>query len=477
MSTKNIGWNFDNSYLQLPEIMAAKYSPVPVKEPKVIIFNHSLAKTLGLDVSSLNDEEKARLFSGNAIPDNTQTFAQSYAGHQFGHFTMLGDGRAIVLGEHISPEQKRFDIQFKGSGRTPFSRSGDGRAALGPMLREYIISEAMFYLGIPTTRSLSVVATGEEVMRETPLPGAILTRVASSHIRVGTFEFVAAQKDINTLQALIKYSIRRHYPELAEATNPALTLFRAARNRQIDLIVNYMRVGFIHGVLNTDNVTISGESIDYGPCAFMESYDPKTKFSSIDHAGRYAYGNQPLIAKWNLARFAETLIPLIDIDINKAVEILEAEVNQCSEIYKKKSLEMMRKKLGIEGSIEEDNSLITKLLQWMHEKQADYTNTFKDLTNGTLSSSIYQDLNFQHWNEQYQKRKPNVEIMKQHNPQVIPRNHKVEEALLEANKNNLQALHSLLAVLKHPYKASNDLKHYQDPAPSSNEPYQTFCGT
>ena len=477
MSTKNIGWNFDNSYLQLPEIMATKYSPVPVKEPKVIIFNHSLAKTLGLDVSSLNDEEKATLFSGNAIPDNTQTFAQSYAGHQFGHFTMLGDGRAIVLGEHISPEQKRFDIQFKGSGRTPFSRGGDGRAALGPMLREYIISEAMFYLGIPTTRSLAVVATGEEVIRETPLPGAILTRVASSHIRVGTFEFVAAQKDINTLQALIKYSIRRHYPELAEATNPALTLFRAVRNRQIDLIVNYMRVGFIHGVLNTDNVTISGESIDYGPCAFMESYDPKTKFSSIDHAGRYAYGNQPLIAKWNLARFAETLIPLIDIDINKAVEILEAEVNQCSEIYKKKSLEMMRKKLGIEGSIEEDNSLITKLLQWMHEKQADYTNTFKDLTNGTLSNSVYQDLNFQHWNEQYQKRKPNVEIMKQHNPQVIPRNHKVEEALLEANKNNLQPLHSLLSILQHPYETSDDLKHYQDPAPSSNEPYQTFCGT
>ncbi len=477
MSTKNIGWNFDNSYLQLPEIMATKYSPVPVKEPKVIIFNHSLAKTLGLDVSSLNDEEKATLFSGNAIPDNTQTFAQSYAGHQFGHFTMLGDGRAIVLGEHISPEQKRFDIQFKGSGRTPFSRSGDGRAALGPMLREYIISEAMFYLGIPTTRSLAVVATGEEVMRETPLPGAILTRVASSHIRVGTFEFVAAQKDINTLQALIKYSIRRHYPELAEATNPALTLFRAVRNRQIDLIVNYMRVGFIHGVLNTDNVAISGESIDYGPCAFMESYDPKTKFSSIDHAGRYAYGNQPLIEKWNLARFAETIIPLIDIDINKAVEILEAEVNQCSEIYKKKSLEMMRKKLGIEGSIEEDNSLITKLLQWMHEKQADYTNTFKDLTNGTLSNSVYQDLNFQHWNEQYQKRKPNVEIMKQHNPQVIPRNHKVEEALLEANKNNLQPLHSLLSVLQHPYETSNDLKHFQDPAPSSNEPYQTFCGT
>jgi uncharacterized protein YdiU (UPF0061 family) len=477
MSTKNIGWNFDNSYLQLPEIMATKYSPVPVKEPKVIIFNHSLANTLGLDVSSLNDEEKATLFSGNTIPDNTQTFAQSYAGHQFGHFTMLGDGRAIVLGEHISPEQKRFDIQFKGSGRTPFSRGGDGRAALGPMLREYIISEAMFNLGIPTTRSLAVVATGEEVIRETPLPGAILTRVASSHIRVGTFEFVAAQKDINTLQALIKYSIRRHYPELAEATNPALTLFRAVRNTQIDLIVNYMRVGFIHGVLNTDNVAISGESIDYGPCAFMESYDPKTKFSSIDHAGRYAYGNQPLIAKWNLARFAETLIPLIDIDINKAVEILEAEVNQCSEIYKKKRLEMMRKKLGIEGSIEEDNSLITKLLQWMHEKQADYTNTFKDLTNGTLSSSIYQDLNFQHWNEQYQKRKPNVEIMKQHNPQVIPRNHKVEEALLEANKNNLQPLHSLLSILQHPYETSDDLKHYQDPAQSSNEPYQTFCGT
>ena len=477
MSTKNIGWNFDNSYLQLPEIMATKYSPVPVKEPKVIIFNHTLAKTLGLDFSSLTEEEKAKLFSGNSIPDNTQTFAQSYAGHQFGHFTMLGDGRAIVLGEHISPEQKRFDIQFKGSGRTPFSRSGDGRAALGPMLREYIISEAMHHLGIPTTRSLAVVATGEDVIRETSLPGAILTRVAASHIRVGTFEFVAAQKDINALQALIKYSIRRHYPELAEATNPALTLFRAVRNRQLDLIVHYMRVGFIHGVLNTDNVAISGESIDYGPCAFMDHYDPKTKFSSIDHAGRYAYGNQPLIAKWNLARFAETLIPLVDIDLNKAVEILEAEVNQCSEIYKKKSLEMMRKKLGMEGTIEEDNSLITKLLQWMNKSQADYTNTFKDLTNGTLSHSMYQDLDFQNWNDLYQKRKPNREIMKQHNPQIIPRNHKVEEALLAATNHNLQPLHSLLKALEKPYQETHEMKNYQDPAPASNEPYQTFCGT
>src|SRR6056300_1938753 len=443
MSTKNIGWNFDNSYLQLPEMMATKYSPVPVKEPKIIIFNHALAKTLGLDFSSLTEEEKAKLFSGNSIPDNTQTFAQSYAGHQFGHFTMLGDGRVIVLGEHISPEQKRFDIQFKGSGRTPFSRSGDGRAALGPMLREYIISEAMHHLGIPTTRSLAVVATGEDVIRETSLPGAILTRVAASHIRVGTFEFVAAQKDINALQALIKYSIRRHYPELAEATNPALTLFRAVRNRQIDLIVNYMRVGFIHGVLNTDNVAISGESIDYVPCAFMDSYDPKTKFSSIDQQGRYAYGNQPIIAKWNMARFAETLIPLIDVDLNKAIEILEEEVNEFSKIYINKSLEMMRNKLGIKGGIEEDSFLIKELLTWMQNNKADYTNTFVSIMNETFDQPIYQDQIFQEWYKKLKIRKPNRETMRQNNPLVIPRNHHVEDSLKLAHEGNFDSAESL----------------------------------
>ena len=321
MTQNNIGWNFQNSYLKLADIMVSKLPPVPVKNPKVVLYNDQLEQELGLNFSSLDEQEKASYLSGNTIPEQTTPWAEAYAGHQFGHLTMLGDGRAVVLGEHIAPNKKRFDIQFKGSGVTPYSRSGDGRAALGPMLREYIISEAIHFLNIPTSRSLAVVTTGEDVVRETILPGAILTRVAASHIRVGTFEFVAAQKDINTLQELIMYCIDRHYQELKGQKNPALQLFRAVMNRHADLIVNYMRVGFIHGVLNTDNVAISGESIDYGPCAFMDSYDPKTKFSSIDQQGRYAYGNQPIIAKWNMARFAETLIPLIDVDLNKAIEM------------------------------------------------------------------------------------------------------------------------------------------------------------
>ena len=477
MNNKNIGWNFDNSYLELPEIMATKLSPVPVKDPKLIIFNKKLANDLELNFSNLSEKEKAMMFSGNKIP-KTPTFSQSYAGHQFGHFTMLGDGRAIMLGEHLTPnKKKRFDVQLKGSGKTPFSRSGDGRAALEPMLREYIISESMYALGIPTTRSLAVVTTGEEVTRETSLPGAILTRVAESHIRVGTFEFVAAQKELNVLQNIIKYTINRHYKELAETKNPALTLFKAVRNKQADLIVNYMRVGFIHGVLNTDNVAISGESIDYGPCAFMDSYDPKTKFSSIDHGGRYSYGNQPLIAKWNLARFAETLIPFIDINLNKAVEILEEEVNKFSEIYEKKNLEMMKKKLGIDANSDDDNSLINQMLKWMIEKKVDFTNTFKDLTNNTLNKKCYQDLDFQKWNDLYQNRKPNRKIMRNFNPQVIPRNHQVEEALKEAGNNNLKPFHDLLKILEEPYKISEAQKKYQEPMPISNKPYQTFCGT
>ena len=343
MTRNNVGWNFQNSYLNLADIMVSKLPPVPVKNPKVVLYNDQLEQELGLNFSSLDEQEKASHLSGNTIPEQTTPWAEAYAGHQFGHLTMLGDGRAVVLGEHITPNNKRFDIQFKGSGVTPYSRSGDGRAALGPMLREYIISEAIHFLNIPTSRSLAVVTTGEDVVRETILPGAILTRVAASHIRVGTFEFVAAQKDINTLQELIMYCIDRHYQELKGQKNPALQLFRAVMNRHANLMVNYMRVGFIHGVLNTDNVAISGESIDYGPCAFMDSYDPKTKFSSIDQQGRYAYGNQPIIAKWNMARFAETLIPLIDVDLNKAIEILEEEVNEFSKIYINKSLEMNEK--------------------------------------------------------------------------------------------------------------------------------------
>ena len=477
MTQNNIGWNFQNSYLKLADIMVSKLPPVPVKNPKVVLYNDQLEQELGLNFSSLDEQEKASYLSGNTIPEQTTPWAEAYAGHQFGHLTMLGDGRAVVLGEHIAPNKKRFDIQFKGSGVTPYSRSGDGRAALGPMLREYIISEAIHFLNIPTSRSLAVVTTGEDVVRETILPGAILTRVAASHIRVGTFEFVAAQKDINTLQELIMYCIDRHYQELKGQKNPALQLFRAVMNRHADLIVNYMRVGFIHGVLNTDNVAMSGESIDYGPCAFMDSYDPKTKFSSIDQQGRYAYGNQPIIAKWNMARFAETLIPLIDVDLNKAIEMLEEEINEFSKIYINKSMEMMRSKLGIKGEVEEDSLLIKELLTWMQSYKADYTNTFRSIMNERFDDLSYKDQVFQDWYKKLQKRKPNKELMKQNNPVVIPRNHKVEEVLKAAEQGNYDPLTAILSILKNPYTEDKNLETFQNSAPESATAYQTFCGT
>jgi uncharacterized protein YdiU (UPF0061 family) len=473
-----IGWNFDNSYLNLSKMMASQVSPVPVKDPKIILYNARLAKELGLNFSSLSKDKQALIFSGNILPEGTIPWAEAYAGHQFGHFVMLGDGRAIVLGEHIAPNKQRFDIQLKGSGKTPYSRGGDGRAALGPMLREYIISEAIHYLKIPTTRSLAVVATGQDVMRETILPGAILTRVASSHIRVGTFEFVAAQKDVGALQELIMYCIDRHYPELKGEKIPALQLFRAVMQKHADLIMHYMRIGFIHGVLNTDNVAISGESIDYGPCAFMDAYDPKTKFSSIDHQGRYAYGNQAKIAQWNMARFAETLIPLIDVDLNKSIEILEKEIADFADVYGAKSLDMMRGKLGIQaGDEEEDHFFIKELLDWMHGNKADYTNTFRDLMNENLNSPIYKNEEFQAWYTKFIKKNPDKNIMKQYNPVLIPRNHKVEEALEAAHQNNLDPLHQLLEVLEQPYEENSKVSEYQTPAPTTETPYQTFCGT
>ena len=331
-----VGWQFDNTYTKLSDNMFSNLDPIPVKAPEVVIFNHSLSKDMGLDFSNTSNEDLALVFSGNLLPEGSNAIAQAYAGHQFGHFTMLGDGRAIVIGEHLSKNNKRFDIQFKGSGKTPYSRNGDGRAALGPMLREYIISEAMHGLGIPTTRSLAVIKTGETVMRETPLQGAILTRVASSHIRVGTFQFAVFSKDKNNLKTFFDYTIERHYPHIKDSKNPAIDLLKIVIDKQIQLITDWMRVGFIHGVMNTDNMTISGETIDYGPCAFMDAYDPETVFSSIDYHGRYAYFNQPSIARWNLERFAESLIPLIDNSKDKAIEMATEVINSFAEKYKKK---------------------------------------------------------------------------------------------------------------------------------------------
>ena len=398
-----IGWHFDNTYSKLPNSFKENIRPVPVKRPELILLNKDLAKELDLNFSNLSKKEISELFSGNSLPKNSNSIAQAYAGHQFGHFTMLGDGRATLMGEHLS-KKIRYDIQFKGSGKTAFSRNGDGRAALGPMIREYLISEAMHKLDVPTTRSLAVVKTGEEVIRETPLNGAILTRVALSHIRVGTFQYIAARQKKDELEILLDYVIKRHYPNILDSKNKPLDLLKVVLDKQIDLVVNWMRIGFIHGVMNTDNMSISGETIDYGPCAFMDVYDPKTVFSSIDQLGRYAYCNQPNITKWNLARFAECLIPIIHNDQNKAIELATELINEFEKKYEKKWLQMMRNKLGLLGDEEKDKYLILDLLTWMHQKKLDYTNTFCHLMNIEINKDKnFDDNEFQEWKKDGKK--------------------------------------------------------------------------
>ena len=482
-----IGWRFDNTYARLPEVMSTRLNPEPVKNPKAIIINENLAKELCLDFSRLDEKYLALLFSGNLLPQKSECIAQAYAGHQFGHFTMLGDGRAIVIGEHLSKNNERFDIQFKGSGKTPYSRNADGRAALGPMLREYIISEAMYYLKIPTTRSLAVVTTGEKVIREAELQGAILTRVASSHIRVGTFQYIAAKENKENLKTLIDYTINRHYPEIKNSKNSAIELLKIVIKKQVELINEWMRVGFIHGVMNTDNMTISGETIDYGPCAFMDTYNPETVFSSIDHQGRYAYCNQPGIAKWNLARFAETLLPFIHNNQVKAIEIAKEAINDFGNLYKKSSLNMMKNKLGIFGEENQDESLINDLLNWMFQKKADFTNTFSSLIKDDLSKEkLFDDKNFIDWFKKWKERQnknktPNqssINLMKKNNPLVIPRNHKVEEVLDAATiKNDMKPIYEFLNVLNKPYEKNSETEKYQKQPIPTNKIYKTFCGT
>ena len=481
-----IGWHFDNTYSKLPDIFLSKTSPTPVKSPNLVILNDDLSKELGLDFSKTNKENLSQLFSGNLLPKDSKAIAQAYAGHQFGHFTMLGDGRATLIGEHITKDNQRFDIQFKGSGKTPFSRNGDGRAALGPMLREYIISEAIHALKIPTTRSLAVVKTGENVLRETPLIGAILTRVAKSHLRVGTFQYIAARQEVDSLKTLVDYTINRHYPNIKESKNKALDLLKVLMEKQTKLVIDWMRVGFVHGVMNTDNMTISGETIDYGPCAFMDTYDPKTVFSSIDQFGRYAYFNQPSITKWNLARFAECLIPLIDKNKNKALEIATEIINNFEKIYEINWLNMMRNKLGLFGEDPKDQVLILDLLTWMHQNKADYTNTFCILMNKKIQKNeIYKNENFLLWKQRWEERlklhnnTPDkyLRLMRSVNPLIIPRNHKVEEALEAANNNNLHPMKNLLKALHNPYDDNDNITEYQSSAPDDNEKYQTFCGT
>jgi len=482
----NVGWNFDNSYARLPNSMLSKLSPIPVKSPELVVLNKTLSEELGLDFSHTNKEILASLFSGNLLPKGSNSIAQAYAGHQFGHFTILGDGRAIVIGEHLSKNNERFDIQFKGSGKTPFSRNGDGRAALGPMLREYVVSEAMYNLKIPTTRSLAVVKTGESVMRETQLQGAILTRVASSHIRVGTFQYLTATEDEKNLKTLMNYTIDRHYPNIKQSKTPALDLLKIVINKQTKLVIDWMRVGFIHGVMNTDNMAISGETIDYGPCAFMDVYDPQTVFSSIDQLGRYAYFNQPIITKWNLARFAECLLPLLDKNKDKAIEIATQTVNTFEKNYEFEWLNMMRDKLGLFGEDPKDQVLILDLLTWMHQNKADYTNTFCFLMNEKIEKSeIYNNENFLIWKKRWKDRlklnnnapEKYIKLMRSVNPLIIPRNHKVEEALEAASNNDIKPIKNLVKVLENPYENQDEISKYQLPAPPSTQKYQTFCGT
>jgi uncharacterized protein YdiU (UPF0061 family) len=478
------GWRFDHSYKRLPEIFYSEANPVAVREPGLAIFNHALAQSLGLDADILDSTESAAIFAGNAIPDGASPIAQAYAGHQFGHFTMLGDGRAILLGEHLAPDGCRFDIQLKGSGRTPFSRRGDGRATLGPMLREYIISEAMHALGIPTTRSLAVATTGEGVIRETELPGAVLTRVAASHIRVGTFEFAAARGGLDDLRALAAHTLARHFPKNADAQNPALALLEGVIERQSALIAQWLLVGFIHGVMNTDNMALSGETIDYGPCAFMDVYDPATVFSSIDRQGRYAYGNQAGIAQWNLTRLAEALLPLLDADESRAVELAQEALGKFAVRFEFHWLEGMSKKIGLFTNEAGDLELIKTLLEWMQRTRADYTNTLRDLDPRCVPTN--SDLEFREWHalwvsrlsRQPQTHGEAVQLLRRHNPAIIPRNHKVEEALDAAvERGDYGPLKRLLAVISRPYDDTEGNAEFRSLPPAGSCEYQTFCGT
>ncbi len=483
------GWNLQHSYARLPACMFQQVGPEPVKQPEVVLVNDRLADELGMDFHGIESSQLAAWFSGNDLPPGASPIAQAYAGHQYGHFTMLGDGRAVLLGEQVGPMQQVWDVQLKGSGPTAFSRRGDGRAALGPMLREYIISEAMEALGIPTTRSLAVVATGEPVYRETILPGAILVRVASSHIRVGTFEY-AVRRDVDALTQLAEYTIQRHFPSIPAGDDRFLRLLQAVLQQQTALVAAWMHVGFLHGVLNTDNVSIAGETIDYGPCAFMNAYDPATVFSSIDHGGRYAFGNQPAIMQWNLMRFAETLLPLIadgaDEAVKQAGEVLETFPAQVQQAWKAG----MQAKLGLpvlDVADEPSQALIDDLLQWMQANDADYTNTFRDLSEPHgLTDAVYQDASFQAWHARWrgvvgEAPKAIAEAqqrMREVNPAVIPRNHLVEQALSAATLHgDLQPLLGLLAVLNRPFETPVNTKAYCDAPPDGDQGYRTFCGT
>ena len=482
VSLSDSGWNLQSSYTQISDKLISELKPDAVTNPSTVIVNNELAKKLGLNLKGMSKKDLSNLFSGNTLPHGSKPFAQAYAGHQFGQFTILGDGRAHIVGEQVTPDGEIFDIQYKGSGRTPYSRGGDGKAALGPMLREYLISEAMYFLGIPTTRSLAVVETGEKVYREVPLKGSILTRVASSHIRIGTFQFLAAHKDYEGMKSLLDFSIKRHFSNLKFSENLAIEFIKAVMQKQINLIVEWMRVGFIHGVMNTDNSTISGETIDYGPCAFMDHYDANTVFSSIDTQGRYSFANQPSIIQWNLVRLAECLLPLIDKDEKRSIETAQNLINTFSSLFKDKWLQMMKKKLGINDHSEDDEELINNLIKWMQQKKPDFTNTFCNLMNyDHADDEEFEDDEFNNWKREWKKRvesKEYIDVMMSCNPTLIPRNYLVEEALSEAETDGkFDKFNELNQIISSPYQLKKvNIKYLETPSKTSI-PYKTFCGT
>ena len=480
------GLNFDNSYIKLPREFYSYISLHPVESPKLIILNNELSNFLGLNTDFLKSKEGIYIMSGNIKSPDGVYISQAYAGYQFGSFTMLGDGRALLIGEQITPSGKRFDIQLKGSGRTPYSRNGDGRAVLGPMLREYIVSEAMHGLRIPTTRSLSVISTGEKVYRETIQQGAILTRVASSHIRFGTFEYAAYMLDPEKLKALADYTIQRHFPFIKNDENKYINLLEEVIKLQASLVAKWQSVGFIHGVLNTDNMSICGETIDYGPCAFMDVYNPDTVFSSIDRNGRYAYKNQIKIVNWNLYRLAETLIPLINPDEDKAIEIAQNSLSKFMEIAASNLTSEMCSKIGIFEPQPNDVYLLNELLDIMYKYKEDYTNTFIALTFKDFpSTGMFISDEFANWNKKWEERlnlqnRSNDEVldlMKNSNPAVIPRNHRVEEALSAADNGDFSVMNNLLKALSNPFEHSEFQKEYAKLPPKSQCNYRTYCGT
>ena len=478
-------WQLENSYSDLYKQFYTRIDPTPVNNPSLVIFNKVLSKELGIDLPE-DKELLAQIFSGNKLPKKAKPISQAYAGHQFGHFSILGDGRAHLIGEQISPNGKRFDIQFKGSGPTPYSRNGDGRAALAPMLREYIISEAMYALNIPTTRSLAVVSSGESIMRSSLTEGAILTRIAASHIRVGTFEYANKMLDHSAVKQLADYAIKRHFPEFLGEENTYLSFLKAVITQQAKLIASWMHIGFIHGVMNTDNMTISGETIDYGPCAFMDIFSMNKVFSSIDQNGRYEYGSQAHIAHWNLTKLAESLLPLLHENMDEAIKLAEVAISEYASDFNSAWIDGMRSKLGLLNEEEDDYVLAQNLFSWMENAKADFTTTFRDLSYENLSSkNIYNSPDFKKWYDLWQARlsrnskqiKSALNTMRKCNPVIVPYNHLVEEALSAAEEGNIQPFYKLLSALEKPFEFSSSNEGFLNSTPDPNPHYQTFCGT